>query len=186
MGASRRFLARVPGLAYDGAMLFLVDGYNVTKGDPATHELSLEDQREALVARLRVRGARMLGAGRIVVVFDGESHASTGAGMSAGSHPIEVVYSKGTTADDAIVERAARAAGQAICVVSSDRELARRVRERVGAPVDVRPREVAFESARGTAPADKRRRGVWRDHGLPPGANRITEEMKRHWLKDEE
>jgi len=175
------------GLAYHGAMLFLIDGYNVTKGDPATHELSLEDQREALIARLRVRGARMLGAGRIVVVFDGESQASGGrTGAGAGSHPIEVVYSKGTTADDVIVELAARAGGEAICVVSSDRELLRRVRERVGAPVEARPREAAFDSARETAPAKKRRRGVSRDHGLPPGANRITEEMKRHWLKDEE
>ena len=53
-------------------MLFLVDGYNVTKGDPATCSLSLEAQRDELVARLRSRGEQLLGRGSIVVVFDGE------------------------------------------------------------------------------------------------------------------
>jgi predicted RNA-binding protein with PIN domain len=168
-------------------MLFLVDGYNVTKGDPATQGLTLESQREALVARLRVRGVQMLGRGRIVVVFDGEAGRAQGgeAGRSA-THPIEVVYSRGSSADDAIVERASLARGEGVCVVTSDRGLAGRVREHVGAQVDVRPREVAFESARGAASAKKRRGSVAREAGLPPGANSITEEMKRHWLDGEE
>ena len=47
-------------------MLYLVDGYNVTRRDPATSELSLLGQRDALVARLRVRGRDLLGnAGRL-------------------------------------------------------------------------------------------------------------------------
>ena len=70
-------------------MLFLVDGYNVTHRDPATAGLSLEQQRDALAARLRVRGRDLLGSGRIVVVFDGAG----GPGLSTGgSVPVELVY----------------------------------------------------------------------------------------------
>jgi predicted RNA-binding protein with PIN domain len=168
-------------------MLFLVDGYNVTKGDPATQGLTLESQREALVARLRVRGLQLLGKGRIVVVFDGDAGRVQGGDLGrAATHPVDVVFSRGGSADDAIVERAALAREAGVCVVTSDRGLADRVREHVGAQVGIRPREVVFESARGAASAKKRRGSVAREAGLPPGANSITEEMKRHWLDGEE
>ena len=55
----------------------LVDGYNVTKADPATREGTLEDQRTALVGRLRARRASLLDSGDATVVFDGQQ------GMSA-------------------------------------------------------------------------------------------------------
>ena len=42
----------------------LIDGYNVTKGDPATRECSLEEQRTSLMRRLRARRDTLLGAGR--------------------------------------------------------------------------------------------------------------------------
>jgi predicted RNA-binding protein with PIN domain len=100
-------------------MLFLVDGYNVTRRDPATAELSLQDQRESLVARLRVRGRELLGSGRVVIVFDGEG----GAGLSTGGEvPVEVVYAHQRSADDEIVRIASRSKGPVV-VVSSDRAL---------------------------------------------------------------
>ena len=67
-------------------MRFLVDGYNVTKQDPATAELGLAEQREALVARLAVRGRDLLGTGEIVVVFDGVH----GGSAEARRGPVEV------------------------------------------------------------------------------------------------
>jgi predicted RNA-binding protein with PIN domain len=110
-------------------MLYLVDGYNVTHRDPATVESSLADQREALVARLRVRGADLLGKGRIVVVFDGES----GPGLSTGGGvPVEVVYAHQHSADDEIVRIASRSKSPLV-VVSSDRALAARTRALDGA-----------------------------------------------------
>ena len=52
-------------------MRYLVDGYNITRRDPATASLPLCEQREALLVRLATRGADLLGVGPIVIVFDG-------------------------------------------------------------------------------------------------------------------
>ncbi len=166
-------------------MLFLVDGYNVTKGDPATRPLPLEEQREALVARLKVRGDRLLGRGRIVVVFDGEGESAPGATGRSASHPVEVVYARSGSADDAIVELAAAECGSGVCVVSSDRGLAERVRQRAGVRVEVRERESVFDVATGRRRSTGRG-GMAREVGLPRGANEITRELKDIWLDGEE
>lgn len=166
-------------------MLFLVDGYNITKGDPATCALSLEAQRDTLVARLRTRGAQLLGSGHIVVFFDGETGMPQGPTERSASYPVEVVYARGVSADDAIVERAARQAGAAVCIVSSDVELVERARAHAGASLQVRARESAYDSAKRTARRGAGR-GPARDAGLPPGANEITKELKGLWLEDEE
>lgn len=164
-------------------MFFLVDGYNVTRADPATRDLSLEAQRDALVARLAARGTAMLGAGRIVVVFDARDGDVAGGGSRNGC--VEVVYARTSSADDAIVSVAKRAA-ERVVLVSSDRELAERVGVHVRHGFEVRGREACFESTgrggerRGPRPAPRR------DVGMPKGANRITEDLKRLWLDDEE
>lgn len=161
-------------------MLFLIDGYNVTKGDSATAHLSLEAQRDALVSRIRVRGADLLGRGRVVVVFDGAG--GTGASVSGGV-PVEVRFARDGTADDLLAELAGRAA-EKVCLVSSDRELAARVQTHARHGWEVRPRETLYENARPRA-----RRGAKRypstTAGIPRGANRITEELKELWLTDE-
>ena len=162
-------------------MLFLVDGYNVTRQDPATSEFSLLDQREALVARLRVRGRDLLGDGRIVVVFDVES----GPGLSTGGGvPVEIVYAHQHSADDEIVRIASRSKVP-VTVVSSDRALARRASERVTVAVEVRESSTLFEAARGR-PRKRSRGSIARDSGLPRGANAITRELKELWLTDED
>ena len=175
------FLSAPASLAYDGCMLYLVDGYNVTRRDPATSELSLLDQRDALVARLRVRGRDLLGGGRVVVVFDGEG----GPGLSTGGDvPVEIVYAHQRSADDEIV-RIAAASKQAVVVVSSDRDLARRAGERATVTVEVRESSTVFEAARGKRV--KRARGsIARDAGLPRGAGAITRELKDLWLKQDD
>lgn len=161
-------------------MLYLVDGYNVTKGDPSTRGLSLQEQRDALVSRLRVRGADLLGRGRIVIVFDGAG--GTGASVSGGV-PVEIRFARTGTADDALATLAAKAA-ESVCLVSSDRELASRVETHSEHGWAVRPRETLYESALGRA-----RRGGKRypasTAGLPKGANKITEELKGLWLTNE-
>ena len=49
-------------------MRYLIDGYNVTKRDPATRDLSLEEQRDTLERRLRVAARDVLGAGSYTIV----------------------------------------------------------------------------------------------------------------------
>jgi len=162
-------------------MLFLVDGYNVTHRDPATSSLSLLEQREALVARLRVRGRDLLGTGRIVVVFDGEA----GPGLSTGGGvPVEIVYAHKRSADDEIV-RIAAGSKSAVVVVSSDRDVGKRSSERATVKVEVREASTCFEAARGKTRRTSRG-GVARDAGLPRGANAITRELKDLWLTEDD
>jgi predicted RNA-binding protein with PIN domain len=162
-------------------MLFIVDGYNVTRRDSATSSLSLEEQRDALVARLRVRGSDLLGNGRVVVVFDGEG----GPGLSTGGGvPVEIVYAHKHSADDEIVRIASRAKGDVV-VVSSDRDLGRRASERATAKVELREASTLFEAARGK-PRPKSRGSIARDAGLPRGANAITRELKDLWLNEDD
>ena len=136
-------------------MLFLVDGYNVTHRDPATASLSLLEQREALVARLRVRGRDLLGSGRIVVVFDGEG----GPGLSTGGGvPVEIVYAHACSADDEIVRIAGRA-DESVVIVSSDRGLLERAQAHAGARLEARARSAA-SSRRGRAASARRVRAA--------------------------
>jgi len=164
-------------------MLYLVDGYNVTKRDPATKGLSLRDQREALEARLRVRGRDLLGAGRIVVVFDGEG----GPGLSTGgSVPVELVYAHSGSADDRIVAIAAKST-DSVTIVSADRELGERAKAQAGTRAQVRDPGTCFESAgKGGARKNKARGGFARETGIPSGGNDITRELKDLWLKEDD
>ncbi len=167
-------------------MLYLVDGYNVTRSDPATRSLEIEEQRDRLVARLRVRGAELLGSGRIVVVFDGAEHPMSGSG---GAAPVDVRFSRGETADDLIVRLAERAGG-AVCVVTSDAGLRTRVTGGRSGRVEVRGRESVYDAAGGRRAFGCRgaRAGGGRDDGtlgVPPGGNRVTEELKKLWVDEE-
>jgi predicted RNA-binding protein with PIN domain len=163
-------------------MLYLVDGYNVTHSDPATSSLAIEEQRDRLIARLRVRGRELLGPGRIFVVFDG----AEGVGLTAGdAAPVDVRFSRGESADDLIVRIAADTDGK-LCLVTSDRDLADRVRAVASGGTEVRGRESVYESA----PGSRKRRGTGggRDAGslgVPPGGKRITAELEKLWLDEE-
>ncbi|MBN1192927.1 MAG: NYN domain-containing protein [Coriobacteriia bacterium] len=152
-------------------MRFLVDGYNITKSDPASKDLPLRDQREALASRLAVRGADLLGREPIVIVFDG----AEGGGSEARRGQVEVRYARGETADDMIV----RMVTGGDTVVTSDRGLAERVS---AAGARVLGADACFEGRH------VRRTGRYpaRTAGLPNGANKITEELKSIWLDDEE
>lgn len=156
-------------------MHYFVDGYNVTRRDPRTASLPLIEQREALIARLAVRGADLLGRGDITVVFDG----LPGGGQDARRGKVEVRYSRGESADDLIVRLIEATAGNAT-VVTSDGGLAARVRLPSVAVVGA---ERCFEAVRVRR---RRERYPASDTGLPPGANKVTEELKRLWLGDEE
>lgn len=165
-------------------MLLVIDGYNVTRADPATKGMSLEEQREALVRRLAARGSSILGAGDILLVFDGAG----GDASATGRHRIgnvEVRFARTCSADDEIVSVAKKTA-QKVVLVSDDVELARRVAAHASGGVEVRASSACFESAGHGNERKGRRPRPARDSGLPKGANRITEELKDLWLSDKE
>lgn len=156
-------------------MRFLIDGYNVTRADPRTRDLALEQQRDALVRRLAARGADLLGRGPVTVVFDGVA-GSTG---QAGQGQVSVRYARSPeSADDLIVKLVT--AGDTT-VVTDDRELAERARVR-GA--EVLSSATCFEQASARKVSGRRYRAA--SAGLPPGAHEITRELKDLWLKDGE
>ncbi len=160
-------------------MRFLVDGYNVTMADDSTRRLPPEGQRLALVRRLAARGRELLGAGRITVVF-----AKGQSADAPGPPGVEVLFARDRTADDVIAARVEAEAGE-VTVVTSDRELRHRVRERAGRSTEVLPSSTLWESAPGT----RRRSRPPRQHphcGLPAGHEKITRELEQHWLKDDE
>jgi predicted RNA-binding protein with PIN domain len=160
-------------------MRFLVDGYNVTMADDATRRLRPEEQRLALVRRLAARGRGLLGPGEITVVFD-KGHLADDPEM----HGVEVVFSRDRTADDVIVELAEHESGD-VTVVTSDRELRSRVRERAGRGTEVLPSSTLWESAPATK-AKRRSRTQHPQGGLPAGHEKITRELEAQWLDDEE
>ncbi len=159
-------------------MLFLVDGYNVTRADDATRRLLPDDQRLALMRRLAARGRGLLGPGRIVVVWD--------KGLRAGEESlpgVEAVFSLDETADDVIV-RMAEAAEGPVTIVTADRELKSRVRERKGRSTATLPTSTLFEGAPQTRA--KRRDANVASSGLPEGHAEITKELADAWLPKEE
>lgn len=163
-------------------MLYLVDGYNVTRSDPATRGLSLEEQRRALLHRLRVSGREILGSGSIVVVFDAASGG--GAGTLEPSGAVRVVFARSGSADDALV-RIVQGSRERVVVVSDDRELLGRIEVHASGGAESRPASSLFDGVRPRS-RSRTRPGVARDSGLPPGANRITEELKDLWLKEDD
>jgi predicted RNA-binding protein with PIN domain len=160
-------------------MLFLIDGYNVTRADDATRRLLPDDQRLALMRRLAARGRGLLGTGRIVVVWD--------KGLRAGEESlpgVEAVFSLDETADDVIVRMAEREEGP-VTIVTADRELKSRVRERKGRSTAMLPTSTLFEDAEQRHA--RRRRGQRTAHGgLPEGHADITRELADVWLPKEE
>jgi predicted RNA-binding protein with PIN domain len=159
----------------------LIDGYNVTKGDPATQGMPLEEQRTALVRRLRARRDTLLGGGAVTIVFDGQP----GVVGSVDSGAIDVRFSGGESADEVLVRMAARL-GEPISLVTSDRELRERVSSVSTVAVSYRDRSELYESAK---PRRGRKRSarasIDSDAGLPQGANKITQELKDLWLDGE-
>jgi len=163
-------------------MLYLVDGYNVTKADPATRDLSLQDQRESLVRRMGARAGVLLGSGRVVIVFDGGGVH----GLARAGGTVEVAFSRaGEKADDVIVRRAAAEVG-GVTLVTDDLEIEQRARTHRGGRVTRRmTRSSVFEGASMRARGSTRR-GARSGMGVPPGGNAITKELKDLWLTDGE
>ena len=84
------------------------------------------------------------------------------------------------------MEMWAAASTEAVTVVTSDRELRRRIEAAAEVPVTCKGCSSLFESKRSAKRRSRRGRYPASTAGLPKGANRITQEMKGIWLEDEE
>lgn len=162
-------------------MHYLIDGYNVTRRDPATKDLSLEEQRTALEKRLRLGMPSLPGKATYTIVWDAASGAGS-TSATAHAHP-RSEYTRLPTADDAIVAKA-RQATERIGVVTSDNELANRCRSAALHGVDIVPSERLFAQEK---PTKKRGRKtpMPRDIGIPANANEINRELKELWGIDD-
>lgn len=186
-------------------MFHLIDGYNVTKRDPATRSLSLQAQREALETRMRTRARELIGTTDYLIVWDGAGGTGVARKPSRKS-----AFTRLDTADDSIVGRVRRAQ-QRVCVVTSDNGLAERCRSAALHGVDIKPSKMLFEDAlmfagglegstigagktqgKGKTHSKGRVQGrnsggsrkaqhVSPDVGIPKGANKINEELKKIW-----
>lgn len=155
-------------------MQYYIDGYNVTKRDPATRDLPIENQRTELERRMRTRGAALLGKATYAIVWDGAG----GIGVVHDDGP-EVHYTRMPTADDAIVAKV-RVSQSRVGIVTSDTGLADRCRAVAQHGVDILPVERLFASAEPTSKA-KARTLMRRDVGTPANANEINRELKELW-----
>lgn len=188
-------------------MFHLIDGYNVTKRDPATRSLSLQAQREALETRMRTRARELIGTTDYLIVWDGAGGTGVARKPSRKS-----AFTRLDTADDSIVERV-RCTQQRVCVVTSDNGLVDRCKNAARAGVNIKPSKILFEDAlmfagrlsedaaisekphgkgkarskggtrsRGTTSSSSRKAQLFSpDIGIPKGANKINEELKKIW-----
>lgn len=159
-------------------MHYLVDGYNVTKRDPATKGLAIDEQRDAFERRLRATAARVLGSSSYTIIWD----AAGGEGVVRPASD-KVAYTRLPTADDAIVERV-RCASERIGVITSDHELAERCRAVALYGVDVFPSDYLFAGSSlpgKTRGEGGRKKPMPRDVGIPSNANEINRELKKLW-----
>lgn len=145
---------------------------------PRTAGLSKEGQRDAIVARLATVGRRILGTGRIAVVFDARSTYGASSESVSG---VSVVYAP--DADTEIVRRAT--AVPQVCVVTDDMRLRARLSQDVGRHVLFRDTGELFADT-GTPGPRHARPTVAHEDRLPPKAEKdITAELSELWLDDE-
>ena len=157
-------------------MRWYIDGYNVTKSDPATKGLSLEDQRAALEARCRIKAQAVLGTHDYRIIWDGSGGFSRNgtAGASSKEH-----YTRMPTADDSIVNLVAQSRTK--CgVVSNDRRLIERCKGVATCGVEIKPSDVLYE-ARAAKAKHKQAPKMNRNVGIPANAHAINEELKKLW-----
>ncbi|WP_180326520.1 NYN domain-containing protein [Raoultibacter phocaeensis] len=158
-------------------MHYLIDGYNVTRRDPATKNLLLEEQRLELESRLRIKSSVLLGKATYTIIWDASGGIGTVNPTGAAHRDSE--YTRLPTADDAIVAKVRRAT-ERIGIVTSDNELANRCRSAAPHGVDILPAERLFADAKPKKARDKKA-PLPRDVGIPPNANEINRELKKIW-----
>lgn len=159
------------------ALLYIIDGYNVIKSGiiKEFESKTLETQRKLLIDLIDQRNFRGSGNNSVTIVFDGSYEMSQLYSQRlklAGG--IEIYFSSGETADEKIESLVLSHPNAAeVVVVSNDKGIRRRIGGR-----GVRYMSVEEFAARISLP-ENARSSCDKDKNL----NKITEEMKKEWLK---
>lgn len=158
------------------ALHYYLDGYNVIKRSDRLADLSLEAGREALIRwieRLQPQGSWR---NRVTVIFDGQP------GVYGGriSSDIEVVFTRGETADDRIKAMILQAENASQCVVvTDDRNLQYSVRSQ-GASV------FSVSEFVGKVSSSRKSTGGKSSKVIPENLrHKIDSEFRDIWLNDE-
>jgi predicted RNA-binding protein with PIN domain len=167
---------------------FLVDGYNVMKQIPDLSCRRLEDGRAGLIRFIRERRPHGSGRNGITVVFDGQENVG-GFGATADdiSADVNIIFTRGTSADDHIRESVEQSSdpGQIICV-TDDRELALACRHRGARIWSVE--EFVSKGYKEEAAAQRRSRDMRRREGdgkviSGTAARKIDQEFLALWIR---
>src|SRR3989338_5387388 len=153
---------------------FVIDGYNLIKQTRLFNKASLEDSREALMSFLSVSRPQGSHSNRVTVVFDGKE----GMFYRQGSTSLSIIFTQGQSADEAIKHLVRNAENpKAMVVVTNDKDIQFFAQQH---NAQVKTVEVFMEKF--NPPKTKK---TLDDKILlnPCDAAKITEEMKKIWLK---
>lgn len=158
---------------------YLIDGYNAINKIPSLRVPELQKARELLVSHIRAESATLRAQNRITVVFDSKESYSLGGQVNLVSG-VSVVFSKGISADDAIIDMVRNAPNPKIMVaVSDDNGLCSCVRSLGGNVMSVADYFRRLDKNKEMKPQDK-------DEKLSAAQERkITEELAKLWLRKE-
>lgn len=168
------------------SLFFIVDGYNAINRSQRFSGLTLRQSRERFLSFLETRRPQGSVRNRLTVVFDGSLEVF-GFRESRG---FEIIFTKGISADDKIKELVeGMDRPESAVVVTDDRDLGHSVKQK-GAFVMSTVEFLAKGVPSGKTPGDisgqkKERSESDAKHSLNiVERERITEELRKIWLKD--
>jgi len=156
-----------------GSVHYILDGYNILKKIPYLSNRHLSQGRQGFLDL--IKRFNLCGKNKVTVVFDGRSD------VVAPPHRTDfiVLFSEDETADDLIKKVVKKSKNpRQVIVVSDDRELRFEVKR-------LSARVISVEEFTKKIPA-KKSREKFKDKAFlkKDDAQRITEELKRIWLKE--
>ena len=156
---------------------FIIDGYNLIRQTPLLNKVNLQDSREALIRFLTIQRPQGNRNNKVTVVFDGRE----GDFYSRHTPFIEVIFSQGESADDTIKRLVEKSNNpKNVVVVTNDREIQSFVKQ---CNAQVRAIEEFLEKFNRSKTKGKKE-ALEDKVILPPhDAAKITDEMKKIWLK---
>lgn len=156
---------------------FIIDGYNLIKQTPGLNKSSLELSRASLIQFIKISRPQGSQNNRVTVVFDGQANAciSWPAYQDSG---VRIIFSQGMSADEKIKELVESADDpKNIVVVTNDRDIQSCVGRLQARIKTVQEFTNIFKALPpGNSPENRPKLSA-------ESALRITEEMKKLWVK---
>ena len=164
------------------ALYFILDGYNIVMRLPELFQksdrLSFEASREGLVNFLSTYRPQGNVRNPVTIVFDGYAEMKLNWGRLR-QEAIQIIFSEQESADDRIVSLIGKAAREMI-VVTDDRELSLRVRDRGARVVSIKEFVAKLvDKQKKVSGAHEEKEGKL----TPQEEQKITDELKKLWIK---